>query len=74
MPNLPMTQTCEETKAAIARIEHNSAGQGPGPSGKKAGPPSEIAGGSGANTKSGSSAGVPPTTKGQDWIGGSGRK
>lgn len=74
MPNVPMTPTCAETKAAISRIEHNSAGQGAGPSGKKAGPPTGIEGGSGGNCKSGESAGVPPYYKGQDWIAGSGRK
>ena len=75
MPNLPMTQTCEETKAAISRIEHNSAGQGAGPSGKKAGPPTAIEGGSGSNFKSGTSAGVPTHVKGGDWITpGNGRK
>lgn len=72
MPNLPMTPTCEEVKSNIAKIEHNSAGQGSGPSGKRGGPPTGIEAGSGSNIKGG---GCQPTTKGADWISpGSGRK
>lgn len=45
----PHDHTVAEVKGNIASIEHNSAGAGPGPSGKRAGPPTEIGGGSNKN-------------------------
>jgi len=42
----PHVHTTSEAEANIRDIEHNSAGQGPGPSGKMAGPPTGIETGS----------------------------
>lgn len=64
MSNAPHVHSVEEAKSNINRIEHNSGGQGPGPSGKKGGPPTGIEGGSGANENSGGS--VVPRSKGAD--------
>jgi hypothetical protein len=66
MGNQPHIHTVEEAKANIKRIEHNSEGGN--------GPPSGIEGGSGGNYNTGTTEGVPPKTKGGDWIGGSRRK
>jgi hypothetical protein len=55
----PFTKTVEETKANIKKIEHNSMGT--------YGPPTAIEGGSGANTNTGTTEGVPPKKKGDDW-------
>lgn len=66
MSMAPHVHSVEESKANIAKIEHNAAGQGPGPSGKHGGPPTGIEGGSGGNENSGGS--VVPRSKGADWI------
>ena len=42
----PHCHTTSEAEANIKSIEHNSAGQGPGPAGKKGGPPTGIETGS----------------------------
>lgn len=49
----PHVHTVAEAEANIRSIEHNSAGQGPGPSGKKAGPPTGAATGSEKNETAG---------------------
>lgn len=47
----PHCHTTSEAEANIRSIEHNSAGQGPGPGGKHAGPPTGIESGSQNNTE-----------------------
>ena len=56
----PHVHTVEETKSATKRIEHNTMGS--------YGPPTSIEGGSGGNYVTGTTEGVPPSTKGADWI------
>jgi hypothetical protein len=69
----PHEHTVDEVKSNIRKIEHNEAGQGPGPSGKHGGPPSGIEGGSAGNVgAAGSQTGVTQHEKGQDWISGKG--
>jgi hypothetical protein len=70
MGNQPHVHHVDEVKANISRIEHNSSGQGPGPSGKRGGAPTGIEGGSGGNEMA--SDEVVPKTKGGDWISGKG--
>ena len=62
----PHLHKVDEVKKAIASIEHNESGTGPGPSGKKAGPPSDSGGGSGSNDVASDS--VVPKRKGADWL------
>jgi hypothetical protein len=64
----PHFHKLEEARAAIKSIEHNSSGPG-GPSGKMAGPPTGIEGGSGSNQTVGKQNDIPPSTKGTDWAG-----
>ena len=45
----PHCHTTSEAEANIRSIEHNSAGQGPGPAGKKGGPPTGAETGSQKN-------------------------
>lgn len=66
MGNQPHVHSVDEAKANISRIEKNSAGQGPGPSGKHGGAPTGIEGGSGGNELASDS--VVPKHKGGDWI------
>ena len=66
MSQAPHVHSVEEVHSNINRIEHNSAGQGPGPSGKHGGAPTGIEGGSGGNEVTGGD--VVPRTKGGDWI------
>lgn len=68
MGNQPHVHSVEETKSNIAKIEHNSSGPGSGPSGKKAGPPTGIEGGSSKNYNTGTTNGVPPKEKGADTV------
>jgi hypothetical protein len=68
MPNAPHVHSVDETKSNIRRIEHNASGPGPGPSGKKAGPPMPPSGGSGANLNSGGDANTAPKSKGSDYV------
>jgi hypothetical protein len=56
----PHTKTVEETKGNIKKIEHNAMGSYGAPSGAE--------GGSGGNFNTGTTEGVPPHTKGGDWI------
>ncbi len=63
----PHFHTTDEAKGGIRDIEHNSAGAGPGPSGKMAGPPTEIGGGSAKNITT-PTPGVTSSEKGADWI------
>lgn len=56
----PHTHTCEETKSNIKRVEHNDMAS--------YGKPTSIEGGSGGNINSGTAEGVPPKTKGADWM------
>ncbi len=49
----PHFHTKAEAEGAISSIEHNSGGQGPGPSGKKAGPPTGAETGSQKNETAG---------------------
>jgi len=56
----PHTHTVEESKANIKRVEHNEM--------SSYGKPTSIEGGSGANTNTGTTEGVPPKTKGADWM------
>jgi hypothetical protein len=62
----PHVHSCEETKANIAKIEHNAAGQGPGPSEKRGGPPTGIEAVSGEILNTGGK--VISRHKGADWI------
>ena len=62
----PHVHSVDEVKSNISKVEHNSAGQGPGPSGKKGGPPTGIEAGSGSNETASDS--VVPKHKGGDWI------
>lgn len=71
MSNAPHVHSVEETMANIKRIEHNSSGQGPGPSGKMGGAPTGIEAGSGANENTGGSTDKNPRSKGADWVNGS---
>jgi hypothetical protein len=66
MGNQPHVHSVDEAKANISRIEHNAAGQGPGPSGKRGGPPTGVEGGSGANETAADHK--MPKHKGGDWI------
>ena len=47
----PHVHTTSEAEANIRSIEHNSAGAGPGPAGKRGGPPTCIETGSQKNTE-----------------------
>lgn len=67
MSNAPHVHSCDEVKQNIARIEHNASGPS-SPSGKKAGPPTGIEGGSAANRNSGNVPDVTSSSKGDDWI------
>jgi len=60
MGNQPHVHTVEETKANIKRIEHNTEGS--------YGPPTGAEGGSGGNFNTGTTEGVPPKKKGDDWV------
>lgn len=63
----PHCHTTEEAKANIGNIEHNSTGAGPGPSGKRAGPPQEISGGAAKNNFT-DTPGVTSSEKGAEWV------
>lgn len=70
MSNAPHVHSVEEVHSNIAKIEHNSTGQGPGPSGKHGGPPTGIETGSVGVRNTGGD--VLPKSKGADWISGKG--
>jgi hypothetical protein len=71
MSNAPHVHSVEETKANISKVEHNASGQGPGPSGKKGGPPTGIEGGSGSVLNTGGDSNQSPKHKGAEDITGS---
>lgn len=54
----PHVHTKAEAEANIRSIEHNSGGLGPGPAGKKSGPPVGIETGSQGNTSGNPQSGL----------------